>query len=260
MGSRLGEAALQQHQHRNLLGLQAAQLLAEFLLDLLLEARHQGAVEIGPDDLRVNVALAADGRRVAEAARDPLYPAEVGVLICNVAGAPAIARAEAAGIPALTIRHKDFGDRPAFDAAVDRALTDAGVGLVCLAGFMRLLTPGFVARWRDRMINIHPSLLPAFKGLNPQAQALDAGVRIAGCTVHFVREGTDEGPIIAQAAVPVMAGETPETLAARILVEEHHLYPLAVRLIADDRIRIVDERVLIESARPDGAHLRNPAG
>jgi phosphoribosylglycinamide formyltransferase-1 len=212
---------------------------------------------------RLRLGVLASGRgsnlqALIEAARDPRYPAEVALLVCNVAGAAAIGRAEAAGIPSVVIRHKDFADRAAFDAEVDRALAGAGVGLVCLAGFMRLFTPGFVQRWRDRMINIHPSLLPAFKGLHPQAQALAAGVRISGCTVHFVREGTDEGPIVAQAAVPVAAGDTADELAARILTEEHRLYPLAVRLIAEGRVRIVDERVEIDGARPGGAPLRNP--
>ncbi|MGE0725630.1 MAG: phosphoribosylglycinamide formyltransferase [Alphaproteobacteria bacterium] len=213
---------------------------------------------------RLRLGVLASGRgsnlqALIEACRQPDHPAEIAVVICNIPGAPALARAAEAGIPTRTIPHKGFADRAAFDAAVDAALAEAGVGLVCLAGFMRILTPGFVARWRDRMVNIHPSLLPAFKGLEPQRQALDAGVRISGCTVHFVRDGTDEGPIIAQAAVPVLAGDRPDTLAARILAEEHRLYPLAVRLIAEDRVRVVDERVEIDRARAGGDHLRNPA-
>ncbi len=197
------------------------------------------------------------------AAVDPAYPAEIVTVIGNVAGAEALARAEAAGIPARLIPHRDFPTRAEFDAAIDAALREAGVEFVCLAGFMRLLTPGFVEAWRDRMINIHPSLLPAFPGLGTHARVLAAGVKITGCTVHFVRRETDSGPIIAQGAVPVLPGDTPERLAARVLEAEHRLYPLALRLIAEGRVRVIDERAEIaglNSEAASGALFNPPEG
>jgi phosphoribosylglycinamide formyltransferase-1 len=130
-------------------------------------------------------------------------------------------------------------------AEADAALREGGIELVCLAGFMRLLTPAFVEAWRDRMINIHPSLLPAFPGLNTHARALQAGVKIAGCTVHFVRHETDSGPILAQAAVPVMPDDTPDSLAARVLEAEHRIYPRALKLVAEGRVRVAEERAEI---------------
>jgi phosphoribosylglycinamide formyltransferase-1 len=149
-----------------------------------------------------------------------------------------------------------------FDGAIDRALTTAGADFVCLAGFMRLLTPGFIARWRDRMINIHPSLLPAFPGLDSHRRVLEAGVRITGCTVHFVRFETDTGPIIAQAAVPVLPGDDEASLADRVLAAEHRLYPMALRLVAEGRVRVEGERAVIDGLPADGggALLINPAG
>jgi phosphoribosylglycinamide formyltransferase-1 len=201
--------------------------------------------------LRVGVLASGRGSNLAaliETAADPAYPAEIALVIVNVTGATALDRAKAAGIPTKLIEHRAFPDRASFDAALDAALRAAGVELICLAGFMRLLTPGFVETWRDRMINIHPSLLPAFPGLDTHARALQAGVKIAGCTVHFVRHETDTGPIIAQAAVPVLPGDTPDTLAARVLEAEHRLYPLALRLVAEGRVRVVEERAEIIGA------------
>jgi phosphoribosylglycinamide formyltransferase-1 len=174
--------------------------------------------------------------------------ARIDLVISNNRDAPGLARATAAGVATATIDHRAFADRASFDDALDRALGEAGVELVCLAGFMRLLTPGFVARWRDRMINIHPSLLPAFPGLDTHAQVLAAGVRFSGCTVHFVRHATDTGPIIAQAVVPVRPKDTPDTLAARVLAAEHRLYPLALRLIADGRVRVAGETATVDRA------------
>jgi phosphoribosylglycinamide formyltransferase-1 len=202
---------------------------------------------------RVKVGVLASGRgsdlaALIEAAADPAYPAEIALVIVNVKGAPALGRAAAAGIPTKLIEHRALSDRASFDAALDAALRGAGIELVCLAGFMRLLTPGFVEAWRDRMINIHPSLLPAFPGLDTHARALAAGVKIAGCTVHFVRHETDTGPIIAQAAVPVLPEDTPESLAARVLEAEHRLYPLALKLVAEGRVRVVEERAEIDGA------------
>jgi len=186
------------------------------------------------------------------------YPAEIVLVVSNKPDAQGLKRAQAAGIATLTISHRDFDERDGFDAAIGAALEGAGAELVCLAGFMRVLGEPFVERWRDRLINIHPSLLPAFKGLNTQARAVDAGVRISGCTVHFVRPAMDDGPIIVQAAVPVLAGDDEASLAARILVAEHKAYPLAVRLIADGRARVVNERVVIDGAADIEGLMLNP--
>jgi phosphoribosylglycinamide formyltransferase-1 len=214
---------------------------------------------------RLKVGVLASGRgsnlaALIEAAADPAYPAEIALVIVNVKGAAAQDRARAAGIPTRLIEHRAFKSRAEFDAALDAALRAAGIELVCLAGFMRLLTPGFVEAWRDRMINIHPSLLPAFPGLDTHARALQAGVKIAGCTVHFVRAETDTGPIIAQAAVPVLPDDTPDALAARVLEAEHRIYPLALRLVADGRVRVVEERAEIVggSGAAEGRALVNP--
>ena len=144
--------------------------------------------------------------------------------------------------------HRDFDGRESFEAAVTTELAERGIELIALAGFMRLLTESFVARWRDRLINIHPSLLPAFKGLDTHERALAAGVRLAGCTVHFVRTEMDSGPIIVQAAVPIAPDDHAESLAARVLEQEHVIYPLAVRLIAEGRVGIEDELVSVDGA------------
>ncbi len=158
------------------------------------------------------------------------YPAEIAIVLSNRAAAPGLEAARRAGIPAAAIPGRDFGaDRAAHEAAIDEALREAGCELVCLAGYMRLLTPFLVGRWAGRMLNIHPSLLPAFPGLDTHARALAAGVRLHGCTVHLVTETMDEGPILAQAAVPVLPGDTESALAARVLAQEHVLYPLALR-------------------------------
>lgn len=156
------------------------------------------------------------------------------------------------------INHKDFDSRPAFEAALNEALDAAETDLVCLAGFMRLLTDTFVDRWRDRMINIHPSILPSFKGLHTHERALEAGVRFHGCTVHFVRADMDAGPIIAQAAVPVHADDDPESLGARVLEAEHKLYPLALRLVAEGKARVSGERVIINGHDAPTMTLINP--
>jgi phosphoribosylglycinamide formyltransferase-1 len=161
--------------------------------------------------------------------------------------ARALERAAAHNVPSVLLNPKDFGDRDTYDAAVSRVLEEHRIGLVCLAGFMRILGPAFVRAWQGRLMNIHPSLLPAFPGLHPQRQALDAGARISGATVHFVDEGVDTGPIVLQSSVPVEADDTEETLAARILIEEHRLYPQAVRLFAEGRLRIAGRKVVVES-------------
>ncbi len=184
-----------------------------------------------------------------DAADDPLYPAEIAVVISNRPGAKGLERAEAAGIPAITIDHKQFETREDFEAEVQTALEAHGVELITTPGFMRILTNSFIAKWPGRIVNIHPSLLPSFPGIRVHEQALEAGVKISGCTVHFTVPEVDAGPIIGQAAVPVHDDDTPDTLAARILKAEHKLLPLCIRLIAEGRVHIENGRTLVE-ARP----------
>ncbi|MDH3579899.1 MAG: phosphoribosylglycinamide formyltransferase [Hyphomicrobiales bacterium] len=196
---------------------------------------------------RIGVLISGRGSNMAaliEACKAPDYPAEIAIVISNRPGAPGLEMAAEAGIPAATIDHTAYPSREAFEAETDKALREAKVDLICNAGFMRLLTESFVDQWRNRQLNIHPSLLPAFKGLNTHERALEAGVRIAGCTVHFVRSEMDSGPIIAQAAVPVLPGDTPDTLAARVLKAEHELYPLALKLVASGAAQVQGERVI----------------
>jgi len=184
-------------------------------------------------------------RALVEAARQPDYPADVVAIIASRPEAAGLAWARGQGLPATVIDHKAYASREAFDAAVDQVLVEAGVELVALAGFMRIQGADFVRKWQGRQLNIHPSLLPAFKGLRPQAQALAAGVKISGCTVHFVSDDLDGGPIIAQAAVPVSEDDSPDSLAERILCAEHRLYPQALALVASGRARLCQGRVLI---------------
>ena len=181
---------------------------------------------------RVGVLISGSGsnlQALLDASKDPGFPAEIALVISNHPGAGGLARAEATGVPTRTIDHRVYEGRAPFEDALHAALTEHGVETVCLAGFMRVLTEGFVRRWEGRMLNIHPSLLPAFRGLHVHRQALAAGVRVSGCTVHVVTPDLDDGPIIGQAAVPVLQGDTEETLAARVLEQEHRLYPLALR-------------------------------
>jgi phosphoribosylglycinamide formyltransferase-1 len=208
--------------------------------------------------LRVGVLISGRGsnlQALIEATVDPAYPAEIVLVVSNRAEAQGLQRAAEAGIAQQIIAERA---RDAFATAADGALRQHGVELVALAGFMRLLDTGFVAAWRDRMINIHPSLLPAFPGLHPQRQALMAGARFSGCTVHFVRAEVDTGPIIAQAVVPVHDDDDEGSLSARILAAEHRLYPLAMRLYAEGRLRINGNRVVVtDGTAPDIAAL-NP--
>jgi phosphoribosylglycinamide formyltransferase-1 len=200
--------------------------------------------------LKVGVLISGRGsnlQALIDACQRPDFPAEIIHVIANRPGAEGLVRAERAGIATTIIDHRDHGDKASFDAALDQDLRDHGAQLVCLAGFMRILTPGFVDAWRDRLINIHPSLLPSFKGLDAQQAALDAGVRVTGCTVHFVRAEMDTGPIIAQAAVPVLPGDDADTLSARILAQEHIIYPQALDLIAQGRVRIDANRAIIDT-------------
>jgi phosphoribosylglycinamide formyltransferase-1 len=193
-----------------------------------------------------------------DATQDLAYPAEIKLVISNKAGVLGLERAAKTGIPTLVIDHKKFESRQEFDAEMTKAMEKAGVQLVCLAGFMRLLSEEFVAHWMDRMINIHPSLLPTFKGLDVQQRAIDAGARFSGCTVHYVRHEMDTGPIVVQAAVPIHQSDDADALAARILTQEHVIYPLAVRWIAEGKVRIVGERAIVEGVNaPEGA-LVNP--
>jgi phosphoribosylglycinamide formyltransferase-1 len=196
------------------------------------------------------VGILASGRgsnlqALLEACARPGFPARVVVVISDREQAPALERARAAGVQALWVNPKDFGDREAFDLTLVRELQAREVGLVCHAGFMRILSPAYVRAFAGRALNVHPSLLPAFPGLHAQRQALDHGAKVAGATVHFVDEGVDTGPIVLQAAVPVEPGDTEDTLAARILVQEHRLYPEAVRLFARGRLRIEGRRVIV---------------
>ena len=176
------------------------------------------------------------------------FPATVALVISNDPSAAGLEWAEKRGIPTAAISHKGM-DREAHERLMDATLVEADVELVCNAGYMRVLTPWFVEKWRDKLINIHPSLLPSFPGLNTHARALAEGVRWHGCTVHYVRAPVDEGPIIAQAVVPVASGDTADKLAARVLTAEHQLYPTALKLVASGHATVTDERVAI----PDGS-------
>ena len=204
--------------------------------------------------MRVRTAILISGRgsnmgALLEAARPGDFPAEIALVLANRADAGGLTLAAAAGVPTAVVPSRDYGrDRAAHEAAVQAVLEQHGVQLVCLAGYMRLLTPYLVGLWAGRMLNIHPSLLPAFPGLDTHARALAAGVKLHGCTVHWVTEGMDEGPILAQAAVPVLPGDDETTLAARVLAQEHLLYPAALRQAAGGA-------VALPSA---GSALRNP--
>lgn len=207
--------------------------------------------------MRVGV-LASGGGSNLQAILDAKV-AEVAVVISNVAGAKALQRAEAAGVPALLLSHKAHPSRDAYDAEVVRLLRQHQVDLVCLAGFMRLIGPVFLSAFQNRIINIHPALLPAYPGMHAARQAVNAGARISGCTVHIVDEGTDTGPIVIQAAVPVLDDDSEETLAARILKQEHRIYPRAIQLFAQGRVSIEGRRVRIRAAAGDeGRTLSSP--
>ncbi len=214
---------------------------------------------------RLKTAVLISGRgsnlqALIDAAADPAWPAEIVRVISNVPGAAGLERAEKAGIATTTIDHRSFDGREAFEDALHGELLASGVELVCLAGFMRLLTEGFVERWLDRLINIHPSLLPAYKGLHTHERVLADGVRFTGCTVHFVRPAMDAGPIIVQAAVPVLPGDDADSLGARVLTAEHRCYPLAVRLFAENRLSIRDGVVDVTAAETPELLSLNPAG
>jgi phosphoribosylglycinamide formyltransferase 1 len=179
-----------------------------------------------------------------DACADKNFPAEIVLVISNVADVQGLERARRANIPTLTIPHKSFADKQAFEAAIDNAHCAAGVDLVCNAGFMRVISPYLISRWRGRMINIHPSLLPSFAGLHTHQRVLDSGALFTGCTVHYVEEEVDAGAMIVQAAVPVLPKDTEESLSARVLGYEHQIYPYAVRLIAEGKIKYEEGKVV----------------
>jgi phosphoribosylglycinamide formyltransferase 1 len=207
----------------------------------------------GPSLRKKRVAVLISGRgsnmaALVAAARDPAYPAEIVAVLSNKADAAGLAFARDNGIAARAVPQADYPYRKAHEAALGEALADIGPDIICLAGYMRLMSPEFVEQWQGRMINIHPALLPSFKGLDTHARALEAGVRIHGCSVHFVTAGMDDGPIIAQAAVPVVAGDTEETLTARVLAAEHRLYPLALRMVAEGRVQMRGGHAIVTGA------------
>lgn len=207
--------------------------------------------------LKVGILISGRGSNMAaliKAAEAVDYPAEIAVVVSNVADAAGLGIARSAGIATATIPHKAYPDRESFDRAVSAELEKHAVQLVALAGFMRIQSPWFPTRWKHRIVNIHPSLLPAFKGLHVQQQAIDAGARISGCTVHLVTPELDSGPIIAQAAVPILPGDTADVLAIRILRQEHRLYPEVVRWFAEGRIAVDGGKVSVKDVAP-GATL-----
>lgn len=190
-----------------------------------------------------------------EAAGDPHFPAEIVGVISDRADAKGLNAASALGVHAIAIPRGDYADKAAHDEAIDAELTRLEADIVCLAGYMRLLTPGFAAKWAGRAINIHPSLLPMFKGLDPHRRALESGMRLHGCSVHFVTAQTDDGPIIAQAAVPILPGDDERSLTARVLTVEHKLYPLALRLVALGKARMEGGKAVLSGVSAEGALL-----
>ena len=197
-------------------------------------------------------------RSLIEAQVGGQLSAKIATVISNVPDASGLEIAASHGIPIKVINHKEFDSRENFEGALNKALILADIDLICLAGFMRILSDTFVNNWRDRLINVHPSLLPSFKGLNTHERALEAGVCFTGCTIHFVRPAMDDGPIILQAAIPTLPQDTPETLANRVLQQEHIIFPLAVRMIAEGRVKVEGNVVKIEGARFHNAPIINP--
>jgi phosphoribosylglycinamide formyltransferase-1 len=223
-----------------------------------------GSISRNDNMARKRVAVLISGRgsnmaALVAAAQDPAYPAEIALVLSNRPDAAGLAHAGTHGIATAVVDHARFGkDREAFEHAVQAELEVARIDLLCLAGFMRLLTPWFVRQWEGRMINIHPALLPAFKGLDTHARALAAGVKIHGASVHFVVPEMDSGPIIAQGAVAVRDDDTEASLAARVIAVEHRIYPLALRLVAEGRARISGNRVVISGKEPTAREFLVP--
>ena len=218
----------------------------------------------GVTKARLKVAVLISGRgsnlqALLDACAEPGFPAEIVLVISNIAGAYGLERAKLAGVPSLVIDHKAYPTREAFDADMDKAIRAAGAELICLAGFMRLLSQGFSEAWNGKMINVHPALLPSFKGLHTHRKALEAGVKLHGCTVHFVTPELDDGPIIVQAAVPVLPTDDEDTLAHRVLEQEHKAYPLALKLVAEGRVTVEGRVVKVAGGDDPGVRLVNPA-
>ncbi|MBP1882744.1 phosphoribosylglycinamide formyltransferase [Sinorhizobium mexicanum] len=211
---------------------------------------------------RVVVFISGGGSNMlslVKAAAEPDFPAEVVAVIADKAEAGGLAKAAALGIPTFSFVRKDFDSKEAHEAAILAELDRLRPDIICLAGYMRLLSAAFIQRHEGRILNIHPSLLPLFPGLHTHQRAIDAGMRLAGCTVHFVTEGMDDGPIIAQAAVPVLAGDTAETLAARVLTVEHKTYPMALRLVAEGKVEMKDGRAASHAVGEGSGILVSPA-
>jgi phosphoribosylglycinamide formyltransferase 1 len=210
---------------------------------------------------RVAVLISGRGsnlRALIEHCAGPAAPAAIALVVSNEPQATGLAHARGAGIACAIVDHRSCGSRTEFEQCITSGLQARDIELICLAGFMRILSAGFVALWRDRLLNIHPSLLPAFPGLDTHRRALAAGVRFHGCTVHYVRAEVDHGPIIVQGVVPVRADDTEDTLAARVLAIEHRCYPLALDLVASGRAQVEGERVLLEGAGAADQVLINP--
>jgi phosphoribosylglycinamide formyltransferase 1 len=211
--------------------------------------------------LKIGVLISGRGsnlQALIAACAAPEFPAEIVLVLSNKPDAQGLDHAKAAGIETAVVAHGEYPDRESFDREIDKHLKSSGAELVCLAGFMRLLSSWFVEAWRDRVVNIHPSLLPAFKGVDAHAQAIAAGVRLSGCTVHIVRPEMDAGPILVQAAVPVMPDDDEDALGARILEAEHRCYPLAVRLLAENRVKIFDAYAVVDMENVPTAPLIHP--
>lgn len=213
---------------------------------------------------RRRIAILISGRgsnmvSLIEAAQAPDFPGEIALVLSNRPDAGGLALAREAGIETLAIDHRAYSSRESFDAAMDAALRERGIELICLAGFMRVLSDGFVESWAGRIVNVHPSLLPLFRGTYTHRRALEAGVLVHGCTVHFVVPELDAGPIVAQAVVPVVPGDTEESLSARVLVQEHRLYPQAVRLLCEGSARLDGGRVVFAKGWSADGALRSPS-
>jgi phosphoribosylglycinamide formyltransferase-1 len=211
--------------------------------------------------LKLGVMISGSGtnlQALIDACKSDDYPAEIAVVISNKLAAKGLDRAKAAGITAIGISHKDFETRDAFEDAIHTKLKDHEVELVCLAGFMRILNMEFVSKWKDRMINIHPSLLPSYKGLHTHARAIEDGARFGGCTVHFVRPEMDDGPIILQAAVPIHPEDTEESLIQKVLTYEHQLYPAAVKIIAEGKVRVSGRKCVFKNINWPSTGLISP--
>lgn len=211
--------------------------------------------------LKLGVMISGSGtnlQALIDACADNNFPAQISVVISNRPDALGIRKAEKAGIKAICIDHTKFESRSAFEDSIHCSLKNHDVELICLAGFMRILNADFVNRWKDRMINIHPSLLPSYKGLHTHARAIEDGVRFGGCTIHYVRPEMDDGPIIMQAAVPISADETEKSLAEKVLHYEHKMYPAAVRLIAEGKIRVSARKCVFKDLDIDTAGLISP--